>query len=79
MPVAINIANGRHLFFNKQIYPFQVNELGGIIQGSAVSLIIGNKLKDLSKTQYLKIVAKNNKVHKKIALCVFYRVLSYCL
>lgn len=26
-----------------------------------------NKLKDLSKTQYLKIVAKNNKVHKKIA------------
>jgi len=53
-PFGINIANGRHLFFNKQIYPFQVNELGEIIQGSAVSIIIENKLKEFSNI-------KNNK------------------
>ena len=53
-PFGINVANGRHLFFNKQIYPFQVNELGEIVQGSAVSLIIENKLKEFSSV-------KNNK------------------
>ncbi len=45
-PFGIKSANGRHLFFNKQVYPFTVNELGEIIQGSAVSLIIENKLSE---------------------------------
>ena len=53
-PFGINTANGRHLFFNEQIYPFQINELGEIFQGSAVSLIIENKLNEF-------VNAKNNK------------------
>lgn len=45
-PFGINIADGRHLFFNRQIYPFLVNELGEIVQGSAVSLIVESKLNE---------------------------------
>ena len=50
-PFGINTANGRHLFFNRQIYPFQINELGEIVQGSAVSLIIENKMKDFNNVK----------------------------
>jgi len=52
-PFGINTANGKHLFYNKQIYPFIINELGEIEQGSAISVLIESKLEEFSN-------AKNN-------------------
>ncbi|MDD3593017.1 MAG: hypothetical protein PHX18_00145 [Candidatus Gastranaerophilales bacterium] len=45
-PFATNASHGIQVFFNNGIYPFTVNELGQIIQESALSGIIKNKLQD---------------------------------
>ena len=71
-PFGINTADGRHLFFNRQIYPFQVNELGEIVQGSAVSLIIESKLDEFLNTKNENCMLLNYK-DKSQLWCFLYK------
>ena len=71
-PFGVNTANGRHLFFNGQIYPFQVNELGEIVQGSAVSLIIERKLEEFLNKKNENCLLLNYK-NKSQIWCFLYR------
>ncbi len=71
-PFGVNTANGRHLFYNGQIYPFQVNELGEIVQGSAISLIIENKLKEFFNVKNENCMLLNYK-EKSQLWCFLYR------
>lgn len=58
-PFGIVTANGKHLFFNKQVYPFVINDLGEIIQGSAISSIIENKFDEFINSQNRQCVFLN--------------------
>jgi len=71
-PFGINTANGRHLFFNKQIYPFQVNELGEIIQGKPVPLLIESKLSEFVNLKNNKCILLNYK-NKSQLWCFLYK------
>ncbi|MCQ2957374.1 MAG: hypothetical protein MJ180_00565 [Candidatus Gastranaerophilales bacterium] len=71
-PFGINTANGRHLFFNKQVYPFQVNELGEIVQGNPVSLMIESKLSEFVNSKNDKCMFLNYK-NKSQLWCFLYK------
>lgn len=60
-PFGICSANGRHVFFNKQVYPFQVNELGEVFQGTALSSIIETKIKEFSNIKNKECLVLNYK------------------
>lgn len=71
-PFGINSANGKHLFFNKEVYPFQTNELGEIFQGSAISLIIENKMQEFKNSKNKNCIFLNYK-EKSQLWCFLYR------
>ena len=71
-PFGINSAGGRHLFFNEQVYPYVINDLGEIVQGSAVSLIIENKLAEFTNTKNNKCIFLNYR-NKSQLWCFLYK------
>ena len=71
-PFGINIANGRHLFYNKQIYPFVINDLGEITQGSCVSLMIESKLNEFNNSKNNKCIFLNYRTKSQL-WCFLYR------
>ena len=71
-PFGINTANGRHIFYNKNIYPFQINELGEIFQGDAISHKIETKMKEFNNTKNKQCLFLNYK-NKSQLWCFLYR------
>ncbi len=70
-PMGINVANGRQIFFNRAIYPFVVNELGEITQGSAISDRIESKLSAFQNSKNDKCLFLNYK-NKSQIWCFLY-------
>ena len=71
-PYGITTANGCHVFFNKQIYPFLINDLGEIVQGSAISRNIQNKLAEFENIKNNECIFLNYKVQSQL-WCFLYK------
>jgi hypothetical protein len=70
-PMGINVANGRQIFFNRAVYPFVINELGEITQGSAISENIKTKLESFNNSKNEKCILLNFK-NKSQIWCFLY-------